>query len=341
MADILLRSQVLADTLTGHWGHLSTRLLRNLMDELHEVDVKSLRGLLAERPDIREPVAAGASRFDSEISSASNYPRGLRRRLLLVVDAGAGTTDFAMFQVINRNDGYDGPLYALLRRSVRMSRIAGNQIDEILRPLILQQCGIDPRSGAPRSTDDFDHIRRDLDSQIRDIKQRLFVAGSVHVVLNPNADGRLDHATLEGDEAFQRCYQDLSKIRDGIVEALFSKPHLDDIRAANLSTGQPYPIAVLLTGGSAVLPFIQNLANGDLDLSGARFRFTLVDRMPDWIDRLPRETAERVGAIYPQSAVAIGGSASELPVEIEDMENPITPPAPGKRILPTTQISGI
>ena len=341
MADILLRSQVLADTLAGNWDQLTTRTLRILMDELHDMDVRGLSSLLAQRADIREPVAAGASRFDSEIAAASYYPRGLRRRLLLVVDAGAGTTDFAMFQVINRNDEHDDPRYALLRRSVRMSRIAGNQIDEILRPLILEKCGIDPKSGAPRSVDDFDHIRRDLDSQIRNIKQRLFVSGSVDIVLNPNAIGRLDLTNLEDSEAFQSCFQELTRIRDGIVGSLFSKPHLDDIKAANLATSQPYPIAVLLTGGSAVLPCIQNLAVGDLNLGGTHFRFTLVDRMPDWIDRLPRETAERVGAIYPQSAVAIGGSASELPVEIDDMENPITPPAPGRRILPTTQITGV
>ena len=163
MRQALLRGQVLADTLAGRWERLAARQLVSLMEELRALDVTPLGHLLAEGADVREPVAAGASRFSSGILSQTGA--GLTRRALLVVDAGAGTTDFAMFEVATGADR--PPRYALVRNSVRMSTVAGNTADLVLKPLVLDACGIGSGSGAPRPADDLTFIRNDLDSRIR------------------------------------------------------------------------------------------------------------------------------------------------------------------------------
>ncbi|MGH7070454.1 MAG: hypothetical protein ACREFO_10620, partial [Acetobacteraceae bacterium] len=187
MRESLLRAQVLADTLTGRWEQLTVGQLAPLMKELRELDVAALKPLFAEDAAVREPVAAGASRFLSGgLREGGPDPR---RPLLLVVDAGAGTTDFAMFQVATHGD--EGVGYALIRNSVRMSTIAGNTADSALKPLLLEACGINPKTGAPRSDDDFTFIRHDLDARIRDFKETLVRDGSIDVALRMNAAGRL------------------------------------------------------------------------------------------------------------------------------------------------------
>jgi hypothetical protein len=54
---------------------------------------------LATIASVREPIAAGASLFDDELGELEILGNtGPGRRYLLVIDAGAGTTDFAIFQ---------------------------------------------------------------------------------------------------------------------------------------------------------------------------------------------------------------------------------------------------
>lgn len=86
---------------------------------------------------------------------------------------------------------------------------------------------------------------------------------------------------------------------------------------------------------------ISELARGEVEIGGARFKLLLVDRLPDWIDRLPRDAAQRLADVYPQCAVAIGGSVPELPAELPDFDTPITPPLPGERRLERVQTQGI
>jgi hypothetical protein len=47
-----------------------------------------------------------------------------------------------------------------------------------------------------------------------------------------------------------------------------------------------------------------------------------------------------VGANYPQCAVAIGGAAAELPIEITDLTKMVVARARGQRVLNRMQITG-
>lgn len=338
MTDALLRAQVLADTLSNSWADLSVAQLLPLMGELLALNVSPLRRVLAVAPEIREPIAAGASRFDAALDTGGEVLDEPVRRLLMVIDAGAGTTDFALFQAVIPV-GDTRTHYGLLQRSVLMSRIAGNDMDAILRPLILKSCGINPTNGTPRNEEDFAYILADLDSQIRDIKRRLFENGNLEIELKPNAQGAINLETFVTDPEVAKREQELLTLRRKVVASVFSASRLTDVRSVNRLAG-PYPIQVLLTGGSSALPAIQKLASGLLDLDSAVFIFQLVDELPEWIDSLPLETSELVASVYPQCAVAIGGSVPELPEQLPDLRMPITPPTPGKRIAERFRTEG-
>jgi hypothetical protein len=335
MSDALLRAQLLADTLTGRWGQLTTSGLVPLMGQLHALDVRDLSHLISTDAAVREPIAAGASRFDAVMDRGNEPASAPTRELLLVIDAGAGTTDFALFQVITPI-GQTRARYGLLRKSVRMSRIAGNEVDSILRPIILNACGVDPQKF---SAEDVAYAQIDLDSRIRDIKRALFDTSTAEVDLRPHFGGTVSLNLLLRDSKMKSDGEELLEIRREIISSLFTQEELDAVRIAG--GGGAIRVYVLLTGGSASIPIISNLGAGSQEIAGMRFRFTPVEELPDWIARLPRGAAEQMAAVYAQSAVAIGGSVANLPKELDDLETPITPPRPGRRRLERFQISGI
>lgn len=332
MTDALLRAQVLADSLRGRWNGLTTAQLKALVRKLHGLDIARLRRLIIKDSAVREPIAAGASRFDAMLGQRSQPAKAPVREYLLVVDAGAGTTDFALFQALTRI-GEMIPNYGLLRKSVRMCRIAGNEVDAILRPLVLEACGVDPQT---LSADDYSYATMDLDSQLRDIKRTLFERRSVSIELRPAFSGTLDLGRLLAAPKMRQHGDELIDMRNNIVACVFEDDQLDVLSLAGTIT-----VYVLLTGGSCKVPIIRDLAEGEYSIRGGRFRFVLVDRLPEWIDVLPREAAQQLANVYPQCAVAIGGSVPTLPAELRDMELPVTPARPGKRTLPRTQMSGI
>src|SRR4030081_1150385 len=122
MESALTRAQVIADTFESRWGDLTATEAKSVLNSLRRVDLAALN-LFSNPQSIREPVAAGATRFRDHISGQSlSAPT---RRLMLVVDAGAGTTDFALFQSFTDPDT-DETSFALISNAVRMSRVAGN-----------------------------------------------------------------------------------------------------------------------------------------------------------------------------------------------------------------------
>ena len=96
---------------------------------------------------------------------------------------------------------------------------------------------------------------------------------------------------------------ELLRIRNDIIASVFYEDQLDV-----LSSVGTVPVYVLLTGGSSAVPIVRELATGELMLRDARFRFAAVDQLPDWIGLLPRDAAQQLADVYPQCAVAIGGS---------------------------------
>jgi molecular chaperone HscA len=332
------RAQVVADTLTGQWNALTVDRVKAVLNAARDLDLSQLPKVLATTAAVREPIAAGASLFNEELepSQTGDEPPTLGRKYLLVIDAGAGTTDFALFQVF-LSAKHGANRYALINSTVRMSRIAGNAVDEVLRPLVLKACGIDPATGSPRSDADFALIKTDLASQIRSIKETLFREGRHSVSLLPNVKGTIELSELIDDPNYKDLGGELKTACRAFLEGLFAKEFIERLRVRE----QIMPIHVLLTGGSSSLPIIRDLGDTTLSVDGARFGLQRVKETPDWVNALPRELADLVAATYPQCAVAIGGSAPELPEELGDLSTAIVPPPPGTRILERYQVTGV
>ena len=326
----LLRAQVVADTLKGKWNGLTADDASSLLRMCRrDVEPNALVHLLAEAAPVREPVAAGASRFSEEIDNNQDSEGGLVRRTLLVIDAGAGTTDFALFQVFQESDNIQ---YALIRPSVRMCALAGNAIDEILMSVVLEGCGINPESGYPRSPENFAIAMTNLRAEIRDIKREVFGHGERLIALRPNVSGTVLVDHILKHDAYKRIETRLLEIRNQLIESVFS--------TARLRPNSRYPVHVLLTGGSSTLPAIRKLAEGSIWIRHVQFSFSLVRETPSWIDNLERSLAELVASRYPQCAVAIGGSSRELPREVQDLNDLITPALPGARVLEHYAVRG-
>jgi molecular chaperone HscA len=308
------------------------------MNVLRDLDASPVSGLLSDQAAVREPIAAGASLFNERLDqlTTDDSTGALGRKYLLVIDAGAGTTDFALFEVFS-NPRLETHKYALIGSTVRMSRIAGNAVEEALHPLILKACGIDPATGSPSSDEAFALIKTDLASQIRSIKQTLFLQGNCAISLRPNVRGIIQLEELTAEPSYKNLGGELKTACRAILEGLFPKPFIEALRLRNLTM----PIDVLLTGGSSALPIVQDLADTTLSIDGAKFKLQKIEPMPGWIQRLPRELADLVARTYPQCAVAIGGSAPELPEELSDLPNPVVPDPPGQRTLERYQVTGV
>ena len=95
MQSALARAQIVADTLGSRWGNLAAKDAKSVLRAVREVDISSLT-LFSNPHSVREPVAAGATRFRDHVADQYSST-ATTRRLMLVVDAGAGTTDFALF----------------------------------------------------------------------------------------------------------------------------------------------------------------------------------------------------------------------------------------------------
>jgi hypothetical protein len=206
------------------------------------------------------------------------------------------------------------------------------------RPAFVPVASHQPRDLVPFRYD-FAWAQIDLDSRIREIKRNLFDAKEISISLRPNFNGRLKLSKLLADAKMRSDGEELLKMRRQIFETLFSKE--DQIAIRMVTGGAPFPVHVLLTGGSASVPIIRELATGILKLEEAQFRFLPVEKLPDWIDRLPRNVAQQLANVYSQCAVAIGGSVPKLPVELDDFDIPVMPSRPGVRRLQRTQTSGL
>ena len=330
LSQAILRAQIVADTLHEEWDSLDTVRAKSVIEAVCELETAKLPLVLAKEASVREPIAAGASLFDEELEELENDGGNMpgNRRFLMVIDAGAGTTDFAMFQVFPEFET-SGRRYALLSPSVCMSRIAGNAVDEVLRPLILRACGIDPGTGEPRSDKDFALIKVDLAAQIRGIKERLFRDGTCRLEFNPNARGTLDREDVEVEVAYAGLACELKSQMQTILGLFLPEEFADRLRWS----GYRVPVYVLLTGGSSRLPFVEAIAESNMTVDGILFEMRRIRSLPAWVNELPKDLADLMGQTFPQSAVSIGGAAPELARELAARPEPIVPPPGGRRTL--------
>ena len=267
--------QVLADRFSGRWSDgIPLDALRAVVAQADAAEQRSV----AEGLILPEPVAAFASRVRNV------FPEGYARHLMMVIDVGAGTTDFAMFARVDREG--ERNLFRI-KDSVTTIRIAGNAVDDALVDYLMSQAGVTDGHSRRRA------IIADLKRDIRLIKEELFTK---RTVTRPLINDMKTEATLEG---FEDC-QAMIRLRDRMEEKF------REVLSAIDSSWLSFPrLEVFLTGGGASLNMVTRLAAERPVVVGERTVTPVrVAQPPPWLE----EECEDVVDFYPQLAVCIGGA---------------------------------
>lgn len=286
MRNMLAEAQILADTFSGRWvGGIEVAELKAAVEQIR---------VLGKRPEcliddgVPEPVAVAAG----AIADAQNM-----RDAFMVVDVGAGTTDFGLFVSTRKpGDEDDEPRVFQIPASIHGLMQAGDKVDGMLRAFIARKESVDATDTSGRL------IIADLSRRIRGLKETLFKTGSVEYALADGTIGKVQLDDFLADDTVQRFGK---AVDDGFKKALDA---VDETWLRWLAM-DGVKLHVVLTGGSSKLPMMRALATGSIEVKGYRIMRTPVDPKPTWMEGAPDELL----ISYPQLAVAIGGAAEELP----------------------------
>ena len=284
MRRMLAEAQVLADTFSGRWaGGINVAELKVAVEQVKKLE---------KRPDylidegVPEPVAVAAG----AIADSENM-----RDAFMVVDVGAGTTDFGLF-ISTRKSEEDEPRVFQNSKSIQGLMQAGDKVDGLLRGFIAHKESIDPSDNSGKL------ILADLSRRIRSLKEVLFKTGTLEYTLSDDTVGKIMLEDFLADPKVIRFGQ---AVEDGFKKALGA---IDESWLRWLAM-DGVRLHVVLTGGSSPLPMMQALGNGLIEVNGHRIMRQSVDPSPGWMDDMPDELL----TVYPQLAVAIGGAAETMP----------------------------
>lgn len=284
MKRLLAEAQVLADTFSGRWtGGIPVGQIKAAVEA-----VKAL----GQRPDylidegVPEPVAVAAGAVATSENRIDAY---------MVVDAGAGTTDFGLFFVM-RNKSLEEPQVFQVPASIKGLNQAGDKVDLLLQAYIRAKESFDPTSTLGKL------VEADLRRRIRVLKELLFTNGRLDYVL---ADSTMGTVELDDFLRAPSVQQFTKRLEDGFREAL----HAVDTSYLDYLAMDPVRLQVILTGGSSKLTMMSALASGYIEVHGKKIRRAEVDAAPEWMGN----ESEEMRTVYPQLAVAIGGASEELP----------------------------
>ncbi|MDM0018007.1 hypothetical protein [Variovorax saccharolyticus] len=284
MKRLLAEAQILADTFHGKWsGGISIAEIKAAIEE-----VKSLPN----RPDyliaegVPEPVAVAAGAVATSDNRIDAY---------MVVDAGAGTTDFGLFFVI-RNKHNGDPKVFQVSASIKGLNQAGDKVDLLLQAFIRSKESIESTSISGKL------VEADLRRRVRVWKELLFSNSKLDYVL---ADSTIGTITLEDFLQTPGMQQFSNRLEEGFRGAL---EMVDGSYLKHLAT-DPVRLQVILTGGSSKLTMMSDLAKGYIEVKGMKIRRELANAAPEWLV----EEASEMHTVYPQLAVAIGGASRDLP----------------------------
>ena len=276
--------QLLADEFSGRWtAGISIRDLKAELDRLAPLASKLRRELISENGILPEPVAAFVSR-------CWHYQSPDRvRRIFMVVDVGAGTTDFAMFAEVDEKGKMT---VAPISGSVSTVRYAGDMIDNLLLKHLLGLGGVTAEHPQYR------HLAADLQREIRLIKEDLFKDGAVSRSLVNDVVVETDVSTFQSTEGMQ-------SLRNAM-----RKKFLEVLESVHESWLTIRELPIFFTGGGAGLPLVADLADGKaIGIGQHQIRPRAARSRPNWLEDEYHEVGEIIPH-YQQLAVSIGGACS-------------------------------
>lgn len=284
MRKMLAEGQILADTFRDQWsGGVDVALLKGAVEQIKAFN---------KRPDyliddgVPEPVAVAAG----AIADSENL-----RDAFMVVDVGAGTTDFGLFISTHKPDDDQWRIFQI-PASIHGLMQAGDKVDGLLRGFIAHREAIDPSDTSGKL------ILADLTRRIRSFKETLFISGQLEYALADGTVGKIRREEFLADEKVARfglaVEAGFKKALEAVDETWLRWLAMDGVR-----------LHVVLTGGSSPLPMMQALGKGPIDVKGHRIMRQAIDPKPEWMEDMPKELL----MVYPQLAVAIGGAAETMP----------------------------
>lgn len=293
-ADRLMRhwmaeAQILADTFHGRWeGGLDVAEVKDAVDQVRALERRP-EYLIAD--GVPEPVAVAAGALvDGED----------KRLPFMVIDVGAGTTDFGLF-LLREDEQREITRVFQVPGSIKALMQAGDRIDMMLKKFILDAQGVDLTEPHGRL------VAADLSRRIRGLKERLFADTSVQYVLS---DGTLGKIELDDFMASRPVREFSERVDQGFRDVL------EGLHDTWINYLTKTDLTVILTGGGASLPMMRALAEGWVEVRGKRIARKVVNPLPSWI----RDDSPDLEPVYPQLAVAIGGAAHELPETVDGPE---------------------
>ncbi len=212
----------------------------------------------------------------------------LSSSFVLVVDIGAGTTDFAGFELTHTPDGF------FQMREVKDARrsitLAGDEIDAILMNAFLAKARLKKDALAQSE------LWRSLKKTIRDLKRQAFEADHCEVRFNGKAVPlqRVEFTNQPRFKEFVRV------IQENFTEALSATTA--EAKAAKVKI-----VSVILAGGGSSLPFVQKLARHTAQTWRKDARVVVEPMAPLWANA--PEFAGALAPMFPQLEIAIGGAS--------------------------------
>lgn len=277
---LLGEAQVLADTF-GDALHQGLRV-----EDFAEA-AKQLRSVARKYEFVTEALTEPLGVANAILSSDTNT-----RRLTLIVDVGAGTSDVSLYRLhVNSDSGVRQALEA--RGAARGIPLAGNHLDRALTELILRKAGVG--SDNPRNV----NIRSNLALNIRDYKEALFIGETLTVRL---LDGQVVDVELNEliELAAVQTFQ--NELRQCLVDTL------ETVDESWVGVASREGLAVILTGGGSKLEMVQELTSGQLEVKGRSISLLPTAAFPDWL----RREYPALEDDFPRIAVSLGGGRESL-----------------------------
>ena len=210
---------------------------------------------------LEEPLAVAGSRLSLTGSSVGN--------VCMIVDVGAGTTDFAMFEIFA-----DATKTSAIATEVKGSEygvpVAGDRLDTILLAYILKQAGV------TRANDSYTDILTSLRLDIRGYKERLFTDNAVSFALLNGFAGEVVLSDFLQSEPVKGYSKSLYEAFVHVLSSIHPSWIKNKIIQKNMSSKLP----VILTGGGAGLPMVRNLAKGVVNVKGYSVQLQSVSKRP-------------------------------------------------------------
>lgn len=235
---------------------------------------------------ITEPLGVASSLLSwTEEMSSFQY-------LIMVIDVGAGTSDFSMFRI-----GYDSKKGTSTAVEVDNSSEgiteAGNYLDKLLKGLILKVAKVDSRD--PH----WINIHGQLELDLRNFKESLFRDGDVTIRLFNDEIITITLSQFLSLPQVEKFGDSLKECRDRI---------LNRIDKSFIHGAPRNSVMLALTGGGASLPMVKELAAGTVRVDGKVLDLVQTKVFPNWLEEEYPELEDE----YPRIAVSIGGARKRV-----------------------------